>query len=326
MQTSRAHESAHRVLIVDDSVAIQAIIRRALEAPELGSIDVQTASDGAEALDKLDDFKPDLVLTDWHMPGVGGLELLQTLRQMGHHELPVGFITTESGKDSLAQAQSSGAAFVLSKPFDPQALQRVVANSLPRMKAPTSAADAANEEAASARSAATHRKNEVRGPEAFVSLARVQQLTFAHLGTRSVDLTRLPGEGLPSFALKAPQLIALYASPGRKGAYALGMLDAAACCLIGGQSIGLRASEIQAMVLGDRPSNACVETATRFMRVIADAMVRHDASDSPVLNTARLTSQPFEKLHTLLLNNRGRSDLHVRIPGIAEGHMSFVLV
>lgn len=116
-----------KLLIVDDSRAIQAMIRRALECEELGELHIQTARDGAEALDKVAAFRPDLVLSDWHMPRVSGIEMLQTLRQTGFHDVAVGFVTTDRASDCQAQARSNGALFLLHKPFDDQALRSAVA-------------------------------------------------------------------------------------------------------------------------------------------------------------------------------------------------------
>ena len=56
------------------------------------------ASNGQEALDVLNTFKPDLLITDWHMPKVSGLELLQTMRQSGMTDIQVGFITRNRQK------------------------------------------------------------------------------------------------------------------------------------------------------------------------------------------------------------------------------------
>ncbi|WP_428508504.1 response regulator [Roseateles sp.] len=121
-----------KVLIVDDSRAIQAIIRRALECEELGELHIQTARDGAEALDKVAAFRPDLVLSDWHMPRVSGIEMLQTLRQTGFHDVAVGFVTTDRASDCQTLARSNGALFLLHKPFDDQALRNAVALGLGR--------------------------------------------------------------------------------------------------------------------------------------------------------------------------------------------------
>lgn len=105
------------ILIVDDSPAIQTIVRRALEKEGFADHEFRTANSGMAALDIIESWVPDLVLTDWHMPGMGGLELLQVLRQTHGTSMVIGFVTTESVKDRLDEAVRNGAAFVLPKPF-----------------------------------------------------------------------------------------------------------------------------------------------------------------------------------------------------------------
>lgn len=127
---SQALRRARRVLIVDDSRAIQALIRRCLDCEALGPLQIETASDGLDALTQVARFQPDLVLADWHMPGASGLEMLQRLRQAGFEQLPVGFITMDRGSDCQRRAQQHGALFLLHKPFAADELRQAVAQGL----------------------------------------------------------------------------------------------------------------------------------------------------------------------------------------------------
>ncbi len=309
-------QTARRVLIVDDSRAIQAIIRRALECEELGPMQIQTACDGAEALDKVESFRPDLVLSDWHMPGVSGIEMLQTLRQTGHGHVPVGFVTTENRAERLDQARSNGAVFVLPKPFDDRALRQAVRHSFGQPSRPSLLTPRpSTAEMAPPRPAAAG---------ALESLAQLQQLLFTHLGTRSFDLLR--AEHGPELAHQVPQLIALYGSAGRKGAYALGLLDLQACCLIGGMAAGCSPAEIQQAIQAEKPAPKQIEHASRFMRALAAQLKKRSPADAPALSAARLTQQPFDKLPALLNENLGRSDLTLRINGITTGRLCLLLV
>ncbi|MDN3920252.1 response regulator [Roseateles violae] len=295
-----------KVLIVDDSRAIRAIIRRALECEELGELHIETACDGTEALDRIDSFRPDLVLADWHMPGVSGIEMLQTLRQSGHADIAVGFVTTETASECLMQAHSNGALFVLNKPFDDGALRRAVAQGLQRRASPAPALTA-----------------ETPGAQAIESLAQLQQSMSAHLGMRGFELDRQDGGGSAEWLQQqGTRLIALYGSAGRKGVYAVGLLDLPACCLLGGSSGG----EIQAALRQGRPAARQVEQASRFMRAVTPLLKKRTPSDAPALSAARLSSQPFDKLAQLLQQNHGRSDFLLRLPATGgQGRLSFML-
>lgn len=107
-----------RILLVDDSRAILAIVRRVVELIGYAHLDLRTAASGQSALDLLDHFTPDLVITDWHMPGVSGVELLQAVRRGGNIDTAVGFITTEATPRMVADAKRYGASFYVNKPFD----------------------------------------------------------------------------------------------------------------------------------------------------------------------------------------------------------------
>lgn len=104
-----------RVLVVDDSRAMRMIVSR-----ELRGIDAVTGvleADSAEAAVELLPTEPiDLILCDWNMGGMTGLELLQALRA-AEWTTPFGFVTSESSDEVRAAALEAGAAFVVVKPF-----------------------------------------------------------------------------------------------------------------------------------------------------------------------------------------------------------------
>jgi two-component system chemotaxis response regulator CheY len=111
-----------RILIVDDSKGMRGIVKRALRAAGIGEHTCDEASNGLEALKFIHQTKPDLVLTDWNMPEMSGLELLKTLRETGN-PVRVGFITSESTDEMRAEALGAGANFVLIKPVTHQAVK-----------------------------------------------------------------------------------------------------------------------------------------------------------------------------------------------------------
>lgn len=129
--TPEIRQDAYRFLIVDDSRAIQAIVRRVVESCNYPGAEIRVASNGEDALNMLETYRPQLVITDWHMPKVSGLELLQSMRQSGLMDIKVGFITTESSETMLNQARISGASFVINKPFKDDILIQHVRDAVP---------------------------------------------------------------------------------------------------------------------------------------------------------------------------------------------------
>ena len=103
-------------LIVDDSKVIRKVARHILETLEF---EVEEAGDGQEALSRCEQKMPDVVLLDWNMPVMSGMEFLRLLRQRGHSDQPkVVFCTTENDVPHIARALQAGANEYIMKPFD----------------------------------------------------------------------------------------------------------------------------------------------------------------------------------------------------------------
>jgi len=114
------------ILIVDDSKAARMILKRALNQAGYGSHKAEEAGNGAEALAKIAETQPDLVLCDWNMPEMSGIELLEKLNADGL-KARLGFVTSEGTEDVRQRAREAGALFFLSKPVTPEGLQEKLA-------------------------------------------------------------------------------------------------------------------------------------------------------------------------------------------------------
>ena len=117
-----------RVLVVDDSRAMRMIIQRELRSG-VAVDDVVEADSGASALAAVRAGGIDLVLSDWNMPEMSGIELLERLRAEGWMG-PLGFITSEIGLTTRHRAYAAGAAFVVAKPFTGNSLTQHVTQTL----------------------------------------------------------------------------------------------------------------------------------------------------------------------------------------------------
>ncbi|MEM7762604.1 MAG: response regulator [Pseudomonadota bacterium] len=114
------------ILIVDDSAAMRMMVLRTLRQSGFDSKSVKQAEDGADALEKIRADQPDLVIADWNMPNMTGIELLRTLREEGN-KVDFGFLTTESTTKMRQTATEAGAKFLVSKPFTAEAFEKVLA-------------------------------------------------------------------------------------------------------------------------------------------------------------------------------------------------------
>jgi two-component system chemotaxis response regulator CheY len=113
------------ILLVDDSRTMRLIIQRAIRQAGYRGLDVCEAENGTQALQKLRGQKPKLVLSDWNMPEVSGMDLLLQLRA-AENKVPFGFITSEVSAPMKALAISSGASFLICKPFTPEAIEEAL--------------------------------------------------------------------------------------------------------------------------------------------------------------------------------------------------------
>jgi two-component system, chemotaxis family, chemotaxis protein CheY len=114
------------ILVVDDYKTMVRIVRNLLH--QLGFEDVDEANDGASALAKLRARRFGLVISDWAMEPMNGLELLQQVRSDPELKaLPFIMITAENRKDRVAKAEQAGADGYIVKPFNAEALSDKIA-------------------------------------------------------------------------------------------------------------------------------------------------------------------------------------------------------
>ena len=114
-----------KILIADDSRVMRQIVTRTLRQAGYSGHDLIEASNGAEAFELVQSEQPDLVLSDWNMPEMTGIELLDRLRSSGS-TVPFGFVTSEGSTEMRDRAAASGALFLIAKPFTAEAFQDVL--------------------------------------------------------------------------------------------------------------------------------------------------------------------------------------------------------
>ena len=111
-----------KILVVDDFSTMRRIIRNLLR--DLGFTNVSEADDGSTALPMLQNGRFDLLITDWNMPGMQGLDLLKAVRSDERlRPLPVLMVTAESKRDQIVAAAQAGINGYIVKPFTAQTLK-----------------------------------------------------------------------------------------------------------------------------------------------------------------------------------------------------------
>jgi len=286
-----------KILIVDDSRAMQAIVRRAVMETGIDALDIQTASSGHDALNQVQSFKPDVVLTDWHMPGMTGLQMVQTMRQMGLRDTYVGFVTTETQNDRVQEALNNGANFVLNKPFKDEELREklgAIANKISS-------------------------KPIIFKPITLEGLTTVVRETLKEVPFRLVE------KELTSADLSKENLLALYRSEITKALTAVAVLDLPALTMMGAGALGMQPADVKPLIETESPTEDIQNQAADFLGRAATAMRAEKPGELSMLKQS-LVSKDFAKLQELLRHNRGQAYFKLDIPGYGSGRMGFLLV
>ena len=114
-----------RILIVDDFSTMRRIVKNLLN--DLGFTNTAEADDGTTALVELQKAKFDLVVTDWNMPGMPGIDLLKAIRaDESLAKIPVLMVTAEAKREQIIEAAQAGVNGYVVKPFTAQALKEKI--------------------------------------------------------------------------------------------------------------------------------------------------------------------------------------------------------
>jgi len=112
-----------KILTVDDSATMRRIIKNSLKA--VGYDEVIEAENGQVGLAKIQSEGVDIVITDWSMPVMTGLEMVHAIRSNpATKDLPVLMVTTVGQKEEIVQAVSAGVSGYIVKPFEAETLHQ----------------------------------------------------------------------------------------------------------------------------------------------------------------------------------------------------------
>ncbi len=106
-----------KALVVDDSRIIRKILKNILSDRKIGEDSILEAADGEEALAILKKQKIDMLLVDWNMPRLNGIELVRSLREMAEYQaMPIIMITSEAARYNVIEAVKAGVSDYVIKP------------------------------------------------------------------------------------------------------------------------------------------------------------------------------------------------------------------
>ena len=122
---------SYSILIVDDSLPMRAVVKRTIKAAGYASSELLEAANGQQALELMRNSWIDMVITDYNMPVMNGLDLIRCIKKEDLlKDIPVVVVSTEGNSSKIEEFMTSGAAGYITKPFTAEAIRDVIVNIL----------------------------------------------------------------------------------------------------------------------------------------------------------------------------------------------------
>lgn len=297
-----------RILIVDDSKAMQVILRRGVEKIDCESMEIQVTDDGLKALDIIRVWRPSLVLSDWHMPEMTGIELLNAInREM--LDINVGFVTTETSSERVKEAKNAGAKFILNKPFNDEALHQTV---LPYF---TSNSELDEHE----------ESDESTSNSGTITLPSIGMITKI-LNVVSKNTVNVEMAPLATYESSwSPCLLGLFADTEENKVRAISILNLPAACILGGSIDALPGSIVQSHIDDRTIPQPILDNCEKLLRVISATIKDQNGKGEMLLRSVNFVPKVFPKIETLFKKPESeRVDYEISIPGYGQGSLTII--
>ena len=122
---------SYSILIVDDSLPMRSVIKKTLKTAGFGTSQFNEAANGKEALEVMKNDWIDIVLTDYNMPVMNGMDFIKEIKNSDLlKDIPVVVISTEGNDEKIKQFMDFGAAGYITKPFTPEIIRDLIINIL----------------------------------------------------------------------------------------------------------------------------------------------------------------------------------------------------
>ena len=215
--------------------------------------------------------------------------------------------------------------FIIHKPFDDAELAEVVTASIKDLAKPLESTAELPPEA-EAPEAPVDEPDDPHSDTEPVSEQSMQQQLQAYLG--KIPFRLIAHDPMTSAKLTPTNLLGLYTAEGRKGVYAIGVLDANAICMIGGGGARKGPPEVRAAMESGQPDETMQQKAHEFLRQVASSLGESAGpqAGSVALAKASMVKNTFAKLSEVLMQMGQRSDFRISIPGYGEGRMAFFVM
>ena len=295
-----------KILIVDDSKATLEIVRRALEEFGYRRLSIQKTNSAKQALKLIESWKPDILLTDWHMPEMTGLKLIAAIKSR-YPQIKSAMITTVDDDRQIEQALAEGACFVLSKPFEDQELHRAL---LPLVQG------LEDDELL------LETENGVQAELALPKLSQLAKLLSKEIGVAVVVNNIL----IQQFDdTKIPCLLAVYEDRENQRIKAVAMLDVYAVCVLAQGSNKVLEADLQQAIHNKMVPKQIIDQCRLVLDRTSIAFLDSNSRKSLRLKSVNFIAKPFDKLETLYQKDAAsRLDFSCQSGQMAQGKITVV--
>lgn len=298
-----------KILIVDDSKAMQHIVKRGLEKLGYDDLEIVLASSGMEALKFAKEWQPKLILSDWHMPEMTGLELMHELGK-AMLDIDIGFVTTESSPERIKEATDAGALFVVSKPFDVETLHNAVLPVLQRTGAKNTNLEIDKDSAKD-----TNSEPEVTLPKTESLQKALKLLTVKEIEVSTKDIDDPNSKWLPC-------VIGLFGFDNQKNIKVVVVFDILAAMILGANSESVSKNMIDAAIKDKVIPKDVIANCERALHMISLVINREvNSKELTMISMSTLTTN-IDKL-AVLVGRKGvtRIDYDVSSDEYSDGRI-----
>ncbi len=293
-----------KFLVIDDSSAMRKMIIRTLKQAGYTGHDFMEAEDGKQGLELIESWEPDMVLSDWHMPVMTGIEMAEELKNQ-KSDVKLGLITTERAQENVERARETGVLFVVQKPFTVQSLQEALLPIFSDHPLPE------------------HEQQEEHRTTTFI-LPAIPQVQVLLDNLLSVQVTL--GEGTAQSFDSIPLVAGLYAGDDNV-TQAIWITDIKAACALGASLTIIPPNEVFTSLRTREIPSGIFDNLREIYNVLGGLFHREEINQNVRLTAAHIIKKPNEKLKQLMSSpGVQRVDIEINSEDYGKGLLSALVV